>query len=464
MWHAASQMRARSLRVVGLIAGVAILAGLAPFAFAQSQSQSRSRSRAPAPWLRLVPSSGPAGTWVRVRGADFRPRGRGIVLLGSRRVASFRATRRGTFRAGFVVPGGAGGVLRVAVVQAARGTRGVVRRFDRAGSSFRVLVGGPPADVVPGVAPAGSAGGAGSAPGDGSPGGGGGATPAAPATKAPPSTGGGTGGGGSTGGGSTGGGSAGGGSTGGSTGGGSGSGGGSAGSWWVPPKDLTWYWQIQGTVNNAEPVAAYDIDGFGNTASEVATLHAKGIHVICYIDVGTWEEWRSDAGSFPASVIGNSNGWPGEKYLNIADTSVLEPIMTKRFQMCKAKGFDAVEPDNIEDNAEQNTGFTITAGEQLTYDEWVAGEVHALGMAVLQKNDGEQTSSLESHFDGALTEQCNQYSECDNFDAYLTAGKPVLNAEYERTTSEFCAADNAAGIMGARYDLELDGKTFEPCW
>ncbi len=237
-----------------------------------------------------------------------------------------------------------------------------------------------------------------------------------------------------------------------------------SGTWWKPAQHLTWYWQLQGTVNNSEPVEAYDIDGFENTAAEVATLHGQGKHVVCYIDVGTWEEWRSDAAEFPASVIGKSNGWPGEKYLNIADTSVIEPIMAKRFQMCKEKGFDAVEPDNMEDYAEKSTGFTITAAEQLSYDEWIAGEVHSLGMAVLQKNDGEQTAQLEPYFDGALTEQCNQYKECSSFDAYLAAGKPVLNAEYSVATSAFCAADNAAGIMGARYDLELDGKTFEPCW
>ncbi len=458
MWHAA-RVRARSLRVVGLIVGVAVLAGLAPFAFARSQS------RAPGPWLRLAPSSGPSGTWVWVRGADFRPRGRGIVLLGARRVASFRATRRGTFRAGFVVPGGAGGVLRVAVVQTVRGPHGRVRRLDRVGSSFRVLVGGAPAGAVPGGASVGSAGGAGSAPVGGSPGGGGGgAAPATPATKAPPSTGGGTGGG-STGGGSTGGGSGGGttGGSGGSTGGGS-TGGGSTGGWWVPPKDLTWYWQLQGTVNNNEPVAAYDIDGFENAASEVTTLHAKGIHVICYIDVGTYEPGRPDSGEFPASVKGSAvQGWPGEQWLNIADTSVLEPIMTKRFQMCKEKGFDAVEPDNM-DGFENDDGFNNTALQQLTYDEWVATEVHALGMAVLQKNDGGQTNELKSHFDGALTEECNVYSECASFTPYLAEGKPVLNAEYSLATSAFCSADNAAGIMGARYDLELDGKTFEPCW
>jgi hypothetical protein len=276
--------------------------------------------------------------------------------------------------------------------------------------------------------------------------------------------------GGSTGGsgGSTGGGSGGstGGSTGGSggsTGGSGGSGGGTGGSWWIPPQRLTWYWQLQGTVNNGEPVAAYDIDGFETSAAEVATLHAQGKHVICYVDVGTYEPGRPDLSHFPASVLGSGvEGWPGERWLDISNLSALEPIMTARFQMCKEKGFDAVEPDNM-DGYENSSGFPITAAQQVTYNTWVAGEVHALGMAVFQKNDGEQTAQLVSHFDGALDEQCNQYSECGNFQAYLSAGKPVLNAEYG-SSNAFCAADNAAGIMGARFDLNLTGATFEPCW
>jgi hypothetical protein len=232
---------------------------------------------------------------------------------------------------------------------------------------------------------------------------------------------------------------------------------------WIPPQHLTWYWQLQGTVNNNEPVAAYDIDGFETTAAEVAALHAQGKHVICYMDVGTSENFRPDFASFPTAVEGSSNGWPGEKWLDVRNLSALEPIMTARFQMCKEKGFDAVEPDNM-DGYENSTGFPITAAQQVTYDTWVAGEVHALGMSVFQKNDGEQTAQLVSHFDGALDEQCNQYKECGNFQAYLSAGKPVLNAEYSVAASTFCAADNSAGIMGARFSLELNGATFEPCW
>jgi len=236
-----------------------------------------------------------------------------------------------------------------------------------------------------------------------------------------------------------------------------------AGGWWTPPQRLTWYWQLQGRINNDEPVAAYDIDGFEASAAEVAALHSQGKHVICYIDVGTAEDFRPDYAEFPKSVLGRSNGWPGELWLDIRQLSVLEPIMAARLRMCSEKGFDAVEPDNIEGYANK-TGFPLTAGEQLTYNEWVADEVHSLGMAVLQKNDGEQTPELQPYFDGALAEQCNQYSECADFRPYLVAGKPVLNAEYRLAPKRFCAADEALGIMGARYNLALNGKRFEPCF
>jgi hypothetical protein len=232
---------------------------------------------------------------------------------------------------------------------------------------------------------------------------------------------------------------------------------------WVPPQRLTWYWQLQGSPK-VEPVQATDFDGFDNSAATVAGFHALGQRAICYINAGTWENWRSDAGGFPSSVLGSSNGWPGERWLDVRQLSVLEPIMAARFQMCAQKGFDAVEPDNI-DGWGNSTGFPITAGQQLTYDEWVANDVHSLGMAVFQKNDPEQASQLEPYFDGALDEQCNQYSECSSFQSYLSAGKPVLNAEYSSSLYPgFCAADNAAGIMGALYNTGLDGASYQSCF
>ena len=109
-------------------------------------------------------------------------------------------------------------------------------------------------------------------------------------------------------------------------------------------------------------------------------------------------------------------------------------------------------------------GSTSRLKTSSSYDGGSPGRHTPLDLAVFQKNDPDQAKALEPYFDGVLDEQCNEYSECSAFQTYLRAGKPVLNAEYNLSTSQFCAADNRAGIMGALYDVNLDGSTYQPCW
>ena len=216
-------------------------------------------------------------------------------------------------------------------------------------------------------------------------------------------------------------------------------------------------------MQNSYRVMAYDIDGMDNSPAEVALLHRAGKHVICYVDVGTWENWRNDASRFPRSLLGVDNGWPGERWLDVRRLTALEPIMRARMRVCKAKGFDAVEPDNI-DGWENTTGFRISASQQLAYDRWVARTAHSLGMAVFEKNDPEQAQVLQPSFDGVLDEQCNEYSECSLLQPYIAAGKPVLDAEYTSSLFPgFCGADRRSRIMGALYAQALDGSSYRSC-
>jgi hypothetical protein len=55
--------------------------------------------------------------------------------------------------------------------------------------------------------------------------------------------------------------------------------------------------------------------------------------------------------------------------------------MAARLDAIKAKGFDAVEPDCI-DGYTNNTGFTLTAQDQLDYNKWIADQCHQRGLSV----------------------------------------------------------------------------------
>jgi len=234
---------------------------------------------------------------------------------------------------------------------------------------------------------------------------------------------------------------------------------------WQPALSTEWQWQLSTLLSIPGDLIAgvtvYDVDGFDNPASTVAAVHAAGGRAICYIDVGTWENWRPDASLFPSSVLGNSNGWPGEKWLDIRQISILGPIMAARLDLCKQKGFDAVEPDNV-DGWENKTGFPLSAQDQITYNTFIAAQAHQRGLSVALKNDVEQAPDLLPYFDFALNEQCFQYSECGNYTAWLSAGKAVFEVEYKLQTSQFCPQANSMNFNSMQKNLNLDAYRV-PC-
>jgi hypothetical protein len=130
--------------------------------------------------------------------------------------------------------------------------------------------------------------------------------------------------------------------------------------------------------------------------------------------------------------------------------------MTARFKMCQSQGYDAVEADNV-DGAENSTGFPLTIAEQNTYDEWYANEVHSLGMSIAQKNYEDQSQTLQPYFDFVIEEQCVQYGSCDSLQPYTSAGKAVLDVEYNYGISDtsWCS-QLPAGIQGMDKNLGLD--------
>lgn len=212
--------------------------------------------------------------------------------------------------------------------------------------------------------------------------------------------------------------------------------------WWQPPINTTWQWQLgDDAIDMSYDVDMYDIDLFDHSAETVAALHEQGSKVVCYISVGSYEDWRPDADQFPDAVLGKDyEGWPGEKWLDIRQIDLLAPIMRARLDLCKSKGFDAVEPDNM-DSYTNDTGFPLTAADQLAYNRWLAAEAHARGLSIGMKNDPEQVNDLVDDFDWALTEGCFDQGWCEDMLPFIQAGKPVFATEYtdtEITLDDFC--------------------------
>ena len=206
---------------------------------------------------------------------------------------------------------------------------------------------------------------------------------------------------------------------------------------WQPRPGVAWQWQLSGRLDTSVDVPVYDIDGFDHSKATVTALHDKGRKVICYISTGAWEDFRPDAKKFPKSILGKGNGWKGERWLDIRRTDVLEPLMASRLDMCRAKGFDAVEPDNM-DGYQNDTGFPLKAADQLRYNRLIAKLAHARGMSVGLKNDLDQIPALVSDFDFAVNEQCAQYDECDTLTPFIKANKAVFHVEYDLPTTSFC--------------------------
>ena len=213
-----------------------------------------------------------------------------------------------------------------------------------------------------------------------------------------------------------------------------------------------------------DPVV-YDIDGFDNPAATVTALHTRGDHVICYIEVGAAEDYRSDYHAFPASVLGRSMpDYPAERYLDIRSPAVLT-LIEARIRMCAGKGFDAVEPD-IDESYGSPTGFPLTMAIEETYMRTLITFAHSQGLAMLMKNPDDTGDSYAADMapfaDGDLSEQCNQLGTCGPLAGYVAIGKPVFEVEYHLDTSAFCAADDAAGFNGGRWDVNLSGGR-SPC-
>lgn len=211
------------------------------------------------------------------------------------------------------------------------------------------------------------------------------------------------------------------------------------------------------------------------TATKIEELKAQNKLVLCYVSVGTAENYRDDYKEFPEIVLGNPLGdWPDEKWLDIRDERVFE-IMKARIEVAQENGCQGIDPDNIDGYANES-GFdpSLEVGDTMDYLKKIADEVHSRGMLIGMKNaDGivetakndnttDEYKFINEYMDFSVTEECYRYTECDKYSIFTELKKPVFSIEYitEETddynsdTCDYFTDTLGFNILWSNYDLE----------
>ena len=205
------------------------------------------------------------------------------------------------------------------------------------------------------------------------------------------------------------------------------------------PTTAPWQIQLQGRIDTTVRAPVVEVDGFDSRAATVARLKRAGRRVLCYLDAGSWEAYRPDRDAFPREILGRRYaGYPDERWLDIRRIDLLAPLIAARLERCRRKGFDAADGDNV-DGFQNNTGFSLTAADQLRYNRWLADETHRHRMAAILKNDGAQARALAPWFEGAVVEECFELGECSRYRPFIRARKPVYAIEYARPSRRVCS-------------------------
>jgi endo-alpha-1,4-polygalactosaminidase (GH114 family) len=202
-------------------------------------------------------------------------------------------------------------------------------------------------------------------------------------------------------------------------------------------------WRLD-NVDSSTPLDAnvIDVDAFETSKESIEEWHKKGMKVIAYISVGTQDATRSDASLFPKNIIGNGYpNYPDESFIDIRNIDVIAPIVKKRFDMIQEKGFDGIEPDNMDLyvwdlNGKNVTGFSITQKQAQAYIDFLIDEAHKRGLNIGQKNANELSSLYVNKFDWVLAEGAFENDIYDDLKVYITKNKPVFTVEYTDNTDE----------------------------
>jgi glycosyl hydrolase family 114 len=152
-------------------------------------------------------------------------------------------------------------------------------------------------------------------------------------------------------------------------------------------------------------------------------------------------------------------GW-NERLLDIgtrAKRRALARIVGGWIDGCARRGFQAIEPDNLDSWTRSKQ--LLTAADAVAYAGRLSRRAHRDGLLVAQKNAvGLAGRRAVTGFDFAIAEECQVYRECAGYTrAY---GRAVIEIEY--TDNGRRAFTRACALRGSRISIELVDRDVLP--
>ncbi|MEU9228898.1 endo alpha-1,4 polygalactosaminidase [Streptomyces massasporeus] len=191
----------------------------------------------------------------------------------------------------------------------------------------------------------------------------------------------------------------------------------SAAKFTLPKPNQPFDYQIGGAYTPPKNVAVVSRDR--------AAKPARGLYNICYVNafqtqpdaLGWWQKNHPDLLLRDgAKKPVRDEDW-GEVLLDTSTANKrtrLAKIVGGWIDGCAKRGFQAVEPDNLD--SFERSGKRLTAQHNAAFAKLLAQRAHAAGLAIGQKNTTDLLPERKKiGFDFAVAEECGQYKECGDY-------------------------------------------------
>lgn len=194
---------------------------------------------------------------------------------------------------------------------------------------------------------------------------------------------------------------------------------------------------------------------------------APGRYSICYVNSfqtqpGTLRWWKKKHPSLllrdGAGRLVRDPGWPDEVLLDIRTSSQraeLGALHRDWFAQCARKGFQAVEPDNLD--SWTRSAHRLKKPHAISFARRLVREAHRAGLAIAQKNTP-QLSRNALGFDFAVAEECELYRECGSY--VRVYGTRLIEIEY--TDNGRGAFRRACRVRAGQASILLRDRALSP--